>query len=212
MLSGLDPLSFLVCDSAAGYLFEFIALQRARVPASRDPTEKMDAVMVKAALRTLDSAGKLPPKPEGFEDILDRMEVAIDPHRSIHAMLSVIAGMSQLFDSIGIGALHNRTDIPFLTSDNPVIWFDPSVAEEEIFAVRHSPKRTSRVALPNNTGAVDLWRLLTESSMSVFSRISRRQFGHFPALPECNPSRGDLISNTVENVIERDFCAFFVPM
>src|SRR5204863_291416 len=31
---------------------------------------------------------------------------------------------------IGIGALHNKTDIPFLTSDNPVVWFDPSVPED----------------------------------------------------------------------------------
>lgn len=37
-----------------------------------------------------------------------------------------------MFDQIGIGALHNMTDIPFLTSDNPVIWFDPSVPQSEM--------------------------------------------------------------------------------
>ena len=32
-----------------------------------------------------------------------------------------------MLDQLGIGVLHNMTDIPLLTSDNPVIWFDPSV-------------------------------------------------------------------------------------
>jgi hypothetical protein len=29
-----------------------------------------------------------------------------------------------------LGAFHNRTGTPFLTSDNPVIWFDPTVPDE----------------------------------------------------------------------------------
>lgn len=110
-------------------IFSFMALQRARVPASRDASEKMLAAKVKATARILDAAGKFPPKPEGYEDILDRAQVSIDPHRSIHAMVNIIRSMEAVFGRIGIGALHNTTDIPFLTSDNPVIWFDPSVPE-----------------------------------------------------------------------------------
>lgn len=110
-------------------IFSFVGLQRARVPASRDATEKIDAEMVLAGVRALDAAGKLPPKPKGFEDILDRVQVSIDPHRSIHAMAQILKGMALVFDRIGIGALHNVTDIPFLTSDNPVVWFDPSIPE-----------------------------------------------------------------------------------
>lgn len=118
-----------VVNDALEDIFAFIGLQRVRVPASRDATEKIDAEMVMATLRTLDAAGKLPPKPKGHEDILDHVEVSIDPHRSIHAMVRVLQGLGQVFDRIGIGALHNMTDIPFLTSDNPVAWFDPSVPE-----------------------------------------------------------------------------------
>jgi len=44
----------------------------------------------------------------------------------------MIRGIGQMFDQIGISALHNMTNIPFLTSDNPVIWFDPSVTEAEM--------------------------------------------------------------------------------
>lgn len=113
-------------------IFAFIILQRVRVPASRDACEKMRAETVKATARFLDATGKLLPKPEGFEDILDHVEVSINPHQSIHAMPDMIRGVGWLLDQIGIGALHNMTDIPFLTSDNPVIWFDPSVPEAEM--------------------------------------------------------------------------------
>ncbi len=110
-------------------IFSFTSLQRARVPASRDATEKLDAERVMANVRALDAAGKLPPKPKGHEDILERVQVSIDPHRSIHAMVQTVNGMASVVDRIGIGALHNMTDIPFLTSDNPVAWFDPSMSE-----------------------------------------------------------------------------------
>ncbi len=113
-------------------IFAFITLQRVRVPASRDACEKMRAEVVKITARLLDATGKLPPKPEGFEDILNHVEVSINPHQSIHAMVDMIRGVGRVFDQIGFGALHNMTDIPFLASDNPVIWFDPSVPEAEM--------------------------------------------------------------------------------
>ena len=113
-------------------LFQFMILQRARVPASRDATESIEAERALASIRRLDGAGKLAPKPEGFEDILDHVEVPINPHQSIHAMIPVMQGTGQVFDRIGFGALHNKTEIPFLTSDNPVIWFDPSVKDSDL--------------------------------------------------------------------------------
>ena len=113
-------------------IFQFMALQRARVPASRDATEKIDAEGIKAVARVMDAAGKFPPKPVGVEDMLDHIEIAIDPHQSIHGMVSVIQGIAQVFDRIGICAMHNKTDVSFLTSDNPVIWFDPSVQDSDL--------------------------------------------------------------------------------
>ncbi len=113
-------------------IFKFMILQRARVPASRDATERIDAECTLTRTRRLDAAGKLPPKPEGFEDILSRIEVLINPHQSIHGMVPVVESTGQVFDRIGFGALHNKTDIPFLTSDNPVIWFDPSVKDADL--------------------------------------------------------------------------------
>ena len=113
-------------------IFGFMALQRARVPASRDAIEKMKAEEVKAKVRRLDAAGKLPPKPVGFEDLLDHVEVTIDPHQSIHAMVHVIRVTGHVLDRIGFFAIYNNTDVPFLASDNPVIWFDPSVQDADL--------------------------------------------------------------------------------
>lgn len=119
-------------NDALGTIYAFIALQRARVPAARDATEKLSADTVKATMRQLGTAGNLPPPPKGCEDILDHVAVPIDPHQSIHAMVPSINGIRELLGQIGIGVLHNKTDVPFLTSDNPVIWFDPSLPENQM--------------------------------------------------------------------------------
>lgn len=111
-------------------IFEFMSLQRVRVPAARDAAEAIDAQMVKSALASMHAEGKLPPLPQGLEDLPHQVEVAIDPHRSIHAMVAMLQGMGQLYDSIGLAVVHNKTERPFLSSDNPVLWFDPSVPFE----------------------------------------------------------------------------------
>lgn len=113
-------------------LFAFIGLQRVRVPAARDATEKVLADEALSMLRAMDAEGKLLPKPSTHPDILDKIEVAVDPHRSIIAMASQLEGLGVLYDEIGIGIIHNTTNIPFFTSDNPVVWFDPSVSDDEM--------------------------------------------------------------------------------
>lgn len=113
-------------------IFQFMMLQRVRVPASRDTVEIILAEFFRAKMRELDAAGKLPPKPKGFEDILDHVEVSIDPHRSIHAIPQIIKRYGQVFNLMGFYALTNKTKVPFLTSDNPVIWFDPSIEDAQL--------------------------------------------------------------------------------
>ncbi len=111
-------------------IYNFIALQSVRVPANRDALEKIRAHIVKTGLENLDTTGELPPKPEGFT--LDHVVVSIDPHTSLHDMVSILEKIGGVMDLIGIGALKNTTNIPFLTSDNPIIWFDPSIPESKM--------------------------------------------------------------------------------
>ncbi|CAE6967906.1 DUF4238 domain-containing protein [Paraburkholderia domus] len=108
-------------------IFEFMAVQRARVPAARDVSEAALAQTLKDAMTVMLAKGRLPPPPPGLDDIQNQVQVSIDPHKSIHAMVDMIRGMGPLYRMLGIAAVHNTTGRPFLTSDNPVIWFDPSL-------------------------------------------------------------------------------------
>jgi hypothetical protein len=119
-------------NDALATIFEFVSLQLVRVPAQRDATEKKAAAQLRAELFALDAAGLLPPKPEEHPDILDNVEVAIDPHHSIHAMPSQLRETGKLLDRLGLTILHNTTTTRFLTSDNPVAYFDPAVAEDAL--------------------------------------------------------------------------------
>lgn len=112
-------------------IFQFIALQRARVPASRDAAESMLAQTVKDTMKGMQRNGEIPPLPPGFGGLLNQVEVAIDPHMSIHAMVTMLEGVGSLFSQIGLAAIHNNTELPFITSENPVLWFDPSLPFEE---------------------------------------------------------------------------------
>ena len=87
---------------------------------------------LKATLLQLDATGRLPPKPGGHADILNHVDFAIDPHHSIHSMPTFLRAMGEVLNRVGLGILHNVTDVPFITSDNPVVYFDPRTSEEEL--------------------------------------------------------------------------------
>jgi hypothetical protein len=120
-------------------LCTFMGLMRVRVPAARDMVEVFLAEQVKATARLLDRQGKLPPKPVGCEDILDRVNVSIDPHQSLHAMPALAKGFGIVLDQLEFEVIHNRSDVSFLTSDNPVIYFDPMVPDAKILPYRVRP-------------------------------------------------------------------------
>lgn len=113
-------------------VFEFIMLMRMRVPAMRDAVEAMLAEEVKSTTRVMHKFGQLPPLPPEHPDLLDQIQVTIDPHRSIIAMQSLAKGMGILLDRLGLEIVLNHTGIPLITSDNPVSYFDPDEREENL--------------------------------------------------------------------------------
>lgn len=137
------------------YLYPFIALLRVRVPAARDHVEFMQAGLAKMTMRQLDGMGELPSKPDGFEDILDHAIVSIDPHQSIHAMPHMMKGFGALMSFLGYRLIKNKTGIPLITSDNPVIVLDPDVAEDKLQPYRLRPNGRAEIILP-----VDPWHML----------------------------------------------------
>lgn len=110
-------------------LYLMLASLRARVPATREMIESYLAATVRATADRLDREGRLPPMPPGLEDVWSKIDVAIDPHQSLHAIPQLLQSVNLVQDAVGFEVLHNRTSRPFITSDNPVAWFDPRVPE-----------------------------------------------------------------------------------
>ncbi|MCB5207344.1 DUF4238 domain-containing protein [Methylovorus mays] len=108
-------------------IIQFICLQRVRVPACRDMVEAIEAQFVKDTLITMLANGQLPPLPPELADLPNKLKISIDPHRSIHRMVDMLRAMGNLIDKLGFVVIHNKTKRPFLTSDNPVLWFDPTL-------------------------------------------------------------------------------------
>jgi hypothetical protein len=131
MRSGADGISDWSSNEFQD-LFTFMGLMRVRVPAARDMVEVMLAEHVKTMTRLLDQQGKLPSKPLGTEDILEHLKVAIDPHMSLRAMGRLMIGFGIVVDHVGFEVLHNETGMSFVTSDNPVVCFDPTVPEASV--------------------------------------------------------------------------------
>lgn len=119
-------------NNSLEHIFAFVALQRARVPAARDAAERVLAETIITTVRKLEVAGKLPAPPKGLENLLDHAVVSINPHQSIHAMVQIIRAMGQVLHRVGLVVLHNQTDRDFITSDNPVVYFDPAVENDAL--------------------------------------------------------------------------------
>lgn len=62
----------------------------------------------------------------GMQDILDSgiVKIGIDPHTAILSMHNIVQGMSSVMDRLKVPTfLHNKTDVDFISSDNPVCYF-----------------------------------------------------------------------------------------
>ena len=85
---------------------------------------------MKQTAKVMDKWGQLPPPPEGLEELLDHVDVAIDPQMSLHAMPVMMQALAMVFDRVEFEVVHNETPDDFVTSDNPVAYFDPDQPED----------------------------------------------------------------------------------
>lgn len=109
---------------------EFVALQRARVPATRDMYELMQSDHLLATAKYMLSRGMLPPPPPGKENILDRIEISVAPQSSLQAISIALKACEKVFSRLNYIIFRNEQGMPFLTSDNPVIWFQPAPEDQ----------------------------------------------------------------------------------
>ena len=155
--------------AAAPHIITFLSLTRVRVPAFRDSAELHLGHSVQTQALLLHAAGELPPLPDGFPDLMDKIQVTIDPQKSLEMMARALNDMGKLFATLSFDVLHNATDQAFLTSDNPVIYYDPHVP----------PLAMRPYTIPQDASRIEL--LFPVSATMVLrgrTRPRRRDIGH----------------------------------
>lgn len=101
-------------------------LLRTRVPAARDRNRLLLDAELRAGVQALERAGCLPEAYAAYAGKLDMVPVAANPERTLAAMFDEMRAFGDLCFGMGFEVLHNRTATPFLTSDNPVCFYDPT--------------------------------------------------------------------------------------
>ena len=115
-------------DNHLQYDHDFITQQFVRVPCQRDLVYFWLREALKLSGEILEKSGKI----SRFEN-KKNMSISIDPIKAHAAMVKFGLGLKRrILDQIGICILHNTTGITFLTSDSPVIFFNPDVLEGQI--------------------------------------------------------------------------------
>jgi hypothetical protein len=102
-----------------------VAIMRVRVPAARDSTTIMLEAKLRSECQAIEAIGKLPAEYGEYANRLDAVPIGIPPQRTLLAMNENFREMGNLCFRLGFEVLHNRTETPFLTSDNPVCYYDP---------------------------------------------------------------------------------------
>jgi hypothetical protein len=158
-----------VMFEAAPHIITFLSLMRVRVPAFRDAAELHLGHSVHTQALLLHAAGKLPPLPDRYPDLMEKIQVTIDPQKSLEMMAQALNEMGKLFAALSFDVLHNATDQAFLTSDNPVIYYDPRVP----------PLAMRPYTIPQDASRIEL--LLPVSATMVLrgrTRPRRSDIGH----------------------------------
>jgi hypothetical protein len=155
--------------AAAPHITTLLSLMRVRVPAFRDPAELQLGHSVHTKALLLHAARELPPLPEDFPDLMEKIQITIHPQKSLEMMAQALDEMGKLFARLSFDVLHNATDQPFLTSDNPVIYFDPRVPPPAMrpYTIQHD---ASRIEL--------LFPVTSKMMLRGRSRPKRSDIGH----------------------------------
>lgn len=108
------------------WLYAFLAMSRARVPAARDFHQSAMALRMRVEVKALAKIGKLPQKLRRYEDELDTVDIAVNQQRTLATMTDDMRRFGDMSRLLGFEVIANDTGIDFVTSDNPVSYFDPT--------------------------------------------------------------------------------------
>ena len=105
-------------------LYQMATIMRTRGPAARDYNESLMVLETRTSLKAFKDMGKLPEKLERYENELDTVEVTIDRQRTLGKMSDDMKRFAELTIGLGFEIVENQTGIDFITSDNPVAYYD----------------------------------------------------------------------------------------
>lgn len=113
-------------------LYKFVTMMRSRVPAARDYHESALALKMRTEIRALAKIGKLPAKLRRYENELDTVPIAVNRQQTLATMSDDMRRFGDLTRGMGFELLLNQTDLDFISSDNPVAYFDPSTPSHRL--------------------------------------------------------------------------------
>lgn len=116
----------VVDPSILHWLYSMMTIMRTRVPAARDYNEELMALETRTSLKAFADRGKLPAKLKRYEHELDNVEVTVDRQRTLGKMGEDMRRFGDMTRRLGFEILRDDTGTGFLTSDNPVAYFDPA--------------------------------------------------------------------------------------
>jgi hypothetical protein len=102
-----------------------VAIMKTRVPAARDRNSLLMAAELRASMEALERIGKLPTEYQIYAGKLDTVPVAANPKRTLAKIFEEMKEIGDLYFRMGFEVFHNSSDLPFITSDNPVCFYNP---------------------------------------------------------------------------------------
>uniref|UniRef100_UPI003A941A13 DUF4238 domain-containing protein n=1 Tax=Parasphingorhabdus sp. TaxID=2709688 RepID=UPI003A941A13 len=128
--------------SSLTYNIKFVPQVLTGNTAARDYQESLMALETRTSFKAFADMGKLPEKMKRYENELDTVEVTIDRQRTLGTMIEDMRRFGDMTRLLGFEILRDDTGTGFLTSDNPVLYFDPSDP-----GIRHPYIENSRIKL-----------------------------------------------------------------
>lgn len=118
-------LSHRVSPAVSFNLLGMATVMSTRVPAARERNEMLLATRLRAEAQAAEELGLLPPELDRYAGMLDTVPIGVNPHETLLAMWADFKLFGDLCFRMGFEVLHNVTGVPFITSDNPVCFYDP---------------------------------------------------------------------------------------
>lgn len=163
-------------------LISFVSLMRFRVPAVRAFVEEWHRQLVRSTGLILEGAGKFPPIPDGYEDVLSmgNVSISISNWKCLECMFRFAADPKafQLLASMRPAILRTPDNEYLLTCDQPVAVYHPAASPTDAYGVNLTDSRTelsfplsSRVLLHLTWGAGAIEeRRMTSAEVQEFNR------------------------------------------